>query len=98
MAHWRPYHVRDSRTGERCTTSEERVDIQYNAVPNDDKRRGGWMPVYRVGRGRTRGDTYGRGHDLDRAVRAAKAMAHEEAARYRGDWCVTVRRKRSLKG
>lgn len=76
--------VRDDRTP---------VDIAWYVVPNRDVRRGGYMPVYEIDGGRRRGDEWGRGHDRATAEALALEAAQEEAARYIGDYRVTVRRK-----
>ena len=71
-----------------------RVTIYWYAVPNENKKdaRGDWMPVYTDG-GKQRGDTYGRGYDLDTALALAKETAEERASRYVGDWDVVVAQK-----
>lgn len=70
----------------------ERVAIYWYAVPNADKSRGGWMPVYDH-IGKQRGSTYGKGYDLETALAMAKADAEDEASRYIGDWDVVVAQK-----
>ena len=65
------------------------IAIVYDAVPNENKTRGGFMPVYEKN-GKLHGDTYGRGFDRDEALALAKADALDEAAHYSGDWNVTV--------
>lgn len=69
----------------------ERVAITYFAIPNANTRAGGFMPVYQINDGRVRGDEYGAGYDLEVAEELARQRAEEEAARYIGDWDVTVR-------
>jgi hypothetical protein len=73
-------------------TDKERIRIHYFAVPNENTKRGGWMPVYEIN-GKLHGDTYGKGFDQDEALERAEERASEEAKRYRGDWDVTVDRK-----
>ena len=70
----------------------ERVTIYWYAVPNAHTSRGGWMPVYDHN-GKQRGDTYGKGYDLDDALKMAKANAEDEASHYVGDWDVVVAKK-----
>lgn len=70
----------------------ERVTIHWYAIPNANKSRGGWMPVYDHN-GKQRGDTYGKGYDLETALKRAKADAEDEAAHYIGDWDVVVAQK-----
>ena len=70
--------------------NDDKIVIRYFAVPNADTRRGGFMPAIEVN-GRLRGDTYGKGYDREEALVLAQAEALEEAARYTGDWRVTVR-------
>jgi hypothetical protein len=74
-----------------------RVLIQWHAIPNENKARGGWMPVYDRD-GKTRGHTYGKGYDLEAALEMARVDAEEEAARYVGDWDVTVEQKPGTPG
>jgi hypothetical protein len=74
------------------SADRERVTIYWYVVPNANERRGGWMPVYDHN-GRLRGNTYGRGYELETALRMAKADAEEEAGRYVGDWDVIVAQK-----
>jgi hypothetical protein len=75
----------------------ERITIYWYAVPNANKSRGGWMPVYDHN-GKQRGDTYGKGYDLEIALKMAKASAEDEAAHYVGDWDVAVAQKPESKG
>ncbi len=72
-------------------SSDERVAITWYVIPNTNTRAGGFLPVYSVD-GKQRGDTYGRGYDKATAERMAEEMAHAEAARYIGDWDVTVKK------
>jgi len=65
------------------------VLIEWAAVPNEDKRRGGWLPIIWIN-GRQTGDVWGRGYDLDDAALLAQRAASEEAARYIGDWKITI--------
>ena len=73
---------------------EDIIRIEYDAIDNADTRRGGFMPVVWIN-GHRRGDSYGRGYDHDKAVAIAHAEAREEAARYIGDWQITVRPRSS---
>ena len=75
----------------------ERVTIYWYAVPNANKSRGGWMPVYDHN-GKQRGDTYGKGYDLEDALKRAKADAEDEASHYSGDWDVVVDQKSGSPG
>jgi len=68
----------------------ESVTIYWYAVPNANKARGGWMPVYDRD-GWQRGNTYGEGYDLQTALKMAKVAAREEAAGLSGG--VTVAQK-----
>ena len=74
-----------------------RVLIQWHVIPNEDKHRGGWMPVYDLD-GKTRGNTYGKGYELEAALEMARVDGEEEAARYVGDWNVTVEQKPGTPG
>lgn len=77
----------------------ERVTIYWHAIPNENKRdpRGGWMPVIDHN-GKQRGDTYGRGYDLETALQLAKEAAEEAASRYSGDWEIIVEPKAGAPG
>lgn len=55
------------------------------------------MPVYDFD-GKTRGHTYGKGYDLEDALEMACVDAEKEAARYVGDWDVTVEQKPNTPG
>lgn len=73
--------------------ADAEILIEWFAAPNVCRTRGkpdGFMPLYEVN-GKQHGNTYGTGYDHDKALRIAEAMAKEEAARYVGDWIVTVR-------
>ncbi len=77
----------------RDADADADVVIVWYAVPNANKKRGGWMPLIE-NNAKVRGSTYGRGYDKEDAERAAKEMAEEEAQRYVGDWSVVVRKGR----
>lgn len=77
--------------------ADDRVTIRWYAVPNANTRQGGWMPVYDLN-GKMRGDTYGKGHPLETALKMARADAEDEGARYVGDWAVTVEPKPGAPG
>jgi hypothetical protein len=72
------------------TTPE--ILIAWYAVPNENKAKGGFMPVFE-NNGKLHGNTHGRGYDKDEAEKMAKAMAQDEAAHYSGDWNVVVVQK-----
>lgn len=75
----------------------ERVTIYWYAIPNANKSRGGWMPVIDHD-GKQRGDTYGKGYELETALEMAKEVAEERASRYVGDWDVVVAPKAGAPG
>ena len=75
----------------------ERVTIYWHAIPNENKTRGGWMPVIDHN-GKQRGDTYGKGYELETALEMAKETAEERASRYTGDWDVVVAPKAGAPG
>ena len=65
------------------------IFIVARAVPNAANT-GEWLPVYTVN-GHLHGSTYANnGYSLNEALTLARQMADEEAARYIGDWNVTV--------
>ena len=68
---------------------DDKIVIRYFAVPNANVARGGFMPMFETN-GRLRGSSYGRGYDRADAERFAEAEARDEAARYVGDWRVSV--------
>ena len=65
------------------------IFIVARAVPNAANT-GEWLPVYTVN-GHLHGSTYANnGYSLNEALTLARQMAEEEAARYVGDWDVTI--------
>lgn len=70
-------------------TDSGRIEILYRAAPN--AREGyGWVPLLRVN-GRSAGSEWSSsGYDKDVALTMARQMADEEAARYVGDWDITI--------
>lgn len=65
------------------------VFIVARAIPNVANK-GQWLPVYTVN-GHLHGSTYAvTGYSKDEAIALALQMAEEEAARYVGDWDVTI--------
>jgi hypothetical protein len=74
-----------------------RVTIYWYAIPNENKARKNWMPVYEEN-GKQRGSTYGSGYDLNTALVEAKDMAEEIGSRFVGDWDVTVEQKPGTPG
>lgn len=68
----------------------ERIAIEYGTK----RANGGWHPAYWIN-GRERYFWTPAAHDKDRALAMARAEAEHEAARYVGDWTVTVKQKRS---
>jgi len=77
--------------------ADEDIRIRWYAVPNENKTRGGFMPVYEKN-GRVHGHTYGRGYDRDEAETLAKADAEDEASHYVGDWNVSVEKRATREG
>ena len=71
------------------SSDHTRVTLYWHAIPNENKSRGGWMPVVDED-GKQRGHTYGTGYDLETALEMAKADADERASRFIGDWDVVV--------
>jgi len=74
-----------------------RVTFHWHAIPNENKARGGWMPVVDED-GRQRGDTWGRGYDLETALSMAKQDAERSASRFVGDWDIVVEPKPGAPG
>ena len=65
------------------------IMIRFSAVPNT-RPGGGFLPRISVN-GREEGDTFAvSGHSEAEAMRMASAMAQEDAARYIGDWTITI--------
>lgn len=79
-----------ARLFDRCPRESKKILVTYGVVKNRAPM-GGYMPVVRVNHGRWSGHTYGRGLDRDRAMRAAREGARDEATRYSGDYCVAIR-------
>lgn len=71
------------------------VVICWYAIPNANQHRGGFMPVYDLN-GQRHGHAYGRGYDLDEALKIAEADARDEAAHYVGDWDISVAAKGAI--
>lgn len=71
---------------------EGRIKIEYGAIENKNEISGGFLPLIWVN-GRPVGDTFARGLDLEVAEELAVELAREEAARYTGDWNVTIEKK-----
>lgn len=82
----------------KCAPGEKRIVIRYYAVPNANKHRGGFLPVIRVNRGPEQGHTYSAGGmDRDVALRVAKQEAHDEASKWRGDYCTEILRSGAVR-
>ena len=79
------------------SSDHTRVTLYWHAIPNENKARGGWMPVVDED-GKQRGNTWGRGYDLETALSMAKADAEETASRFVGDWDVVVEPKPGAPG
>lgn len=68
---------------------EGRIEITYAAQPNGREGHG-FLPVITVN-GKPKGSTWAsQGFDEAEALAQARARAEAEAARYVGDWHVTV--------
>lgn len=76
-------------TKSEWTSDWSRVEIKYAAEPNLNTYKGGWVPVIWNGEKKS-GGWMSVGLDKDEALAAAAEWAAEEAARYVGDWVVTV--------
>lgn len=73
-----------------AVSDDSKVSIVYGFVTNRNAHAGGFLPVIYVN-GKMHGDTYSaRGYDADRALVLASNAALEEAARYIGDWKITI--------
>ena len=71
---------------------DDTIFIKAYAVPNGAGR--GWLPVYTVN-GHPHGDTYATtGYSETEALTLAQQFAQAEAARYIGDWNVTVAKEK----
>lgn len=71
---------------------DDKIVIRFFAIPNTNKNKGGFLPMYEEN-GRLRGHTYsGLGWSRDDAEIMAQSEALDAAARYTGDWRVTVRK------
>ena len=79
------------------SSDHTRVTLYWHAIPNENKSRGGWMPVVDED-GKQRGHTYGTGYDLETALEMAKADAEERTSRFIGDWDVVVGPKAGTPG
>ena len=73
-----------------------KIEIRYYAIPNQ-RAGGGFLPQYDEN-GRARLSTYSSlGWDRDVALKEARREAEEHAARFVGDWDVTVAEKKGTK-
>lgn len=89
MSERRMINIMTSKPNKPKRDDRTKVAITWYAIPAS--RNGGFLPVYSVD-GKQRGHTYGIGYDKATAEKMAEERAHEEAARYTGDWNVTVKR------
>lgn len=72
-----------------------RIDIRWYALPNENKRAGGFLPIIEEN-GKIRGHTWwSHGYSKTEAETMAEAEAQEAAARFTGDWNVTVKKGRA---
>lgn len=72
------------------SSDHTRVTLYWHAIPNENKARGGWLPVVDED-GKQKGDTWrGTGYDLETALAMAKERAEELASRFTGDWDIVV--------
>ena len=79
------------------SSDHSRVTLYWHAIPNENKARGGWMPVVDED-GKQRGNTWGTGYELETALEMAKETAEELASRFVGDWDVVVGPKAGAPG
>lgn len=71
-----------------------RVDIRWYAIPNENKKSGGYLPVIEED-GKVRGNTWAsRGYEKAEAEAMAEAKAHDAASRFTGDWNIVVKKGR----
>ena len=71
------------------THDDGRIAIEFGAIENVRKGCGFLPRIWENGRGI--GDTYAaRGYDRNEAIRRARCEADEHAARFRGDWTITI--------
>ena len=69
--------------------------IEYGVLPNSRLQSGGWLPIVWEN-DRAMGNTWARrGFDRDDALKMAQIEALEHAARFTGDWFITVRPRNS---
>jgi hypothetical protein len=82
------------RALETDRSGHTRVEIRWYAIPNQNKRSGGFLPMIEED-GRARGDTWAsRGYDKAVAEAMAEEHANEVASRFVGDWNVVVKKGR----
>lgn len=71
-----------------------RVELRWYAIPNQNKRASGFLPMIEED-GKMRGDTWAsRGYDKVQAETMAEEQAHEAASRFSGDWNIIVKKGR----
>ena len=69
------------------------IDIQYTAVENSNKLKGGWAPMVWNNKRVVGSDWHYRGLDQEVALKEAQLLAVEEANHYSGDWDITISEK-----
>jgi len=74
-----------------------KILFEYGAIPNAKQNRGGFMPIVWES-GRATGNTYGRGYDLEDAIKIAYEEAKEDARKFIGDWHILIRPRKGTVG
>jgi hypothetical protein len=64
--------------------------LEYGAVENTNKNRGGWSPMVWKNGVMMSPSWSSTGYDKDEAIAMAKESAHDEADHYTGDWEITI--------
>lgn len=71
-------------------SEDEKVELCYFAVKNKNPRSVGWLPMV-TSNGRELCSAWsGYGYAKDEAEKRALKRAREEAARYCGDWVISI--------
>lgn len=66
------------------------ITITYTAVPNLREEAGGFLPMVWVNGRAERSRWSARGYEQEEALEMARIEAQAEAARFAGDWTITI--------
>jgi hypothetical protein len=79
-------------------SDDPEILIEYAAVKNENENKPGWVPAVWNNKHVVVYPWHTRSYDQDVALRMARESAEEEAARYTGDWDVSMQERRANPG